>query len=134
MLETRLNGPQHIDYAKTKSWATLRREDPSFVPPTSANASKLVNGRNEKRQRDEEMEDAERRTKKDKPEEDDDEMEIDDDEETGSQDDNSCTSCCLRRSISICFTLFLRKPHLPPFQLPCCSPQPVYCAPTYHKK
>src|ERR1700676_1874550 len=29
---------QHIDYAKSKSYATLKREDPLFVPPNSAHA------------------------------------------------------------------------------------------------
>ncbi|KAF8897487.1 RNA-binding domain-containing protein [Infundibulicybe gibba] len=75
--------PMHIDYAKTKSYATLRREDPTFVPPTSANANAqaLQNGRSEKRQRDQDAE-AGRTAKREKPDDDDDEeMEIDDDDD-----------------------------------------------------
>ncbi|KAJ7179941.1 hypothetical protein C8R43DRAFT_971254 [Mycena crocata] len=77
--------PLHIDYAKTKSYATSRKEDPSFVPPTSANASALIvqNGRAEKkRQREEEVAEGERKAKRDKGDDDDDEeMEIDDEED-----------------------------------------------------
>lgn len=40
---------QHIEYAKTKSWATLKQEDPEFVPPKhAAPGAKLL----EKRPRD----------------------------------------------------------------------------------
>jgi U2 small nuclear ribonucleoprotein B'' len=79
--------PMRIDYAKSKSWATLRREDPSFVPPTSANASAIVSQKNkaghDKRQRDEDMADGEPGSKREKAsDEDDEEMEIDDDEES----------------------------------------------------
>ncbi|KAJ6614297.1 hypothetical protein B0H10DRAFT_1880702 [Mycena sp. CBHHK59/15] len=76
--------PLHIDYAKTKSYATSRKEDPSFVPPTSANASALImqNGRAEKkRQREEEAAEGERKAKRDKVDDDDEEMEIEDDED-----------------------------------------------------
>ncbi|KAJ7283705.1 hypothetical protein C8J57DRAFT_1710051 [Mycena rebaudengoi] len=76
--------PLHIDYAKTKSYATSRKEDPSFVPPTSANASALIvqNGRAEKkRQREEDAAEGERKAKRDKADEDDEEMEIDDEED-----------------------------------------------------
>ncbi|KAJ7047424.1 hypothetical protein C8F04DRAFT_936206 [Mycena alexandri] len=75
--------PLHIDYAKTKSYATSRKEDPSFVPPTSANASALLmqQGRaDKKRQREEEATEGERKAKRDKADDDDEEMEIDDEE------------------------------------------------------
>lgn len=82
---------QRIDYAKTKSYATLQREDPSFVPPTAANASSFVK-QNAKRQRDDEATDAERHAKREKGEEDEEEMEIDDEEETLQHDNlNTCT-------------------------------------------
>ncbi|KAK7061674.1 spliceosomal protein [Favolaschia claudopus] len=77
--------PLRITYAKSKSYATSRREDSSFVPPTSANASALLmqKGRaDKKRQRDEEVADGERKAKRDKGDDDDDEeMEIDDEED-----------------------------------------------------
>ncbi|KAJ7498976.1 hypothetical protein FB451DRAFT_1384727 [Mycena latifolia] len=76
--------PLHIDYAKTKSYATSRKEDPSFVPPTSANASALImqNGRAEKkRQREEEAAEGERKAKRDKADDDDEEMELEDEED-----------------------------------------------------
>ncbi|KAJ7904462.1 hypothetical protein B0H14DRAFT_2662967 [Mycena olivaceomarginata] len=66
--------PLRIAYAKSKSYATSRKEDPSFVPPTSANASALI-----------------RKAKRDKGDDDDEEMEIDDDEEN-PQNANTCTS------------------------------------------
>ncbi|KAJ6515945.1 hypothetical protein C8R45DRAFT_958173 [Mycena sanguinolenta] len=77
--------PLRITYAKSKSYATSRREDSSFVPPTSANASALIlqKGRaDKKRQREEEAVDGERKAKRDKGDDDDEEMEIDDEEET----------------------------------------------------
>ncbi|KAJ7179198.1 hypothetical protein C8R46DRAFT_1072829 [Mycena filopes] len=79
--------PLHIDYAKTKSYATSRKEDPSFVPATSANASALLlqKGRaDKKRQREEEVTEGERKAKRDKGDDDDEEMEIDEDEDTGN--------------------------------------------------
>ncbi|PBK72691.1 RNA-binding domain-containing protein [Armillaria solidipes] len=73
--------PMHIDYAKTKSYATLRREDPDFVPPKSANASVFVNG-DKKRRRDADAAEEEPGAKRDKAEDqDDEEMEIDDDDD-----------------------------------------------------
>jgi len=75
--------PLHLDYAKTKSYATSRREDPYFVPPTAANASAVVT-QNAKRQREEENQDGERNTKRDKSEEDEEEMEIDDEEDSAT--------------------------------------------------
>ncbi|EJF62786.1 RNA-binding domain-containing protein [Dichomitus squalens LYAD-421 SS1] len=84
--------PMHIEYAKTKSYATLRREDPDFVPPTSiyvknAPNGKLANGgAGEKRTRDDRMDEDARevkreRTDKDDEDDDDEEMEIEDDDE-----------------------------------------------------
>ncbi|KAG6890260.1 hypothetical protein C0992_002526 [Termitomyces sp. T32_za158] len=70
--------PIHIDYAKTKSYVTLRRDDPNFVPPTAANASSMLT---QKRQRDGEAADGERNAKREKSEEEEEEMEIDDDDE-----------------------------------------------------
>ncbi|KAJ4481479.1 hypothetical protein C8J55DRAFT_535736 [Lentinula edodes] len=79
--------PMHIDYAKTKSYATSRKDDPNFVPPNTANASSLIrNGaleKDKKRQREADDEIG-RQTKREKAESDD-EMEIDDDED---EDDN----------------------------------------------
>ncbi|KDQ64277.1 hypothetical protein JAAARDRAFT_116361 [Jaapia argillacea MUCL 33604] len=71
--------PLRIVYAKTKSYATLRKEDPNFVPPTTPGASQVVI---EKRVRDENMAIDERASKREKPDDDDgEEMEIEDDEE-----------------------------------------------------
>jgi hypothetical protein len=82
-----LNESQHIDYAKSKSYATLRREDPSFVPPSSANASAIAtrNGKIaiEKRPRDEEMAGGQPHSKREKGDDDEEEeMEIDEDEDS----------------------------------------------------
>ncbi|KAJ7276344.1 hypothetical protein B0H12DRAFT_1084892 [Mycena haematopus] len=77
--------PLRIAYAKSKSYATSRKEDPSFVPPTSANASALImqQGRvDKKRQREEDAAEGERKAKRDKGVDDDEEMEIDDEEES----------------------------------------------------
>ncbi|KAF8627179.1 hypothetical protein AX15_004497 [Amanita polypyramis BW_CC] len=75
--------PMRISYAKTKSYTTLRREDPNFVPPNAVNASPLV-VQNTKRQREEpEKADRERHVKREKSGEDEEEMEIDEDEEGG---------------------------------------------------
>jgi hypothetical protein len=67
---------QHIDYAKSKSYATSKREDPNFVPPTSANASAFINGK-----RPREDDGGEPQAKRDRADDSDEEMEIDDDEE-----------------------------------------------------
>jgi hypothetical protein len=102
---------QRISYAKTKSYATLRREDPNFIPPTSAHAknlnefnSKFANGVSitEKRPRDGDAI-AERESKRGKPdqnnddedEDDDDEMEIEEDEDVPltSNVESTSTSC-----------------------------------------
>ncbi|KAI0347086.1 RNA-binding domain-containing protein [Trametopsis cervina] len=91
--------PMHIEYAKTKSYATSKREDPDFVPPTSLHAqntaarlgSGVLNG-DGKRGRDDRMEEDGRNSKKERVEEDDDdgeEMEIDDDEDAGAKGKSS---------------------------------------------
>ncbi|KAI1786692.1 RNA-binding domain-containing protein [Ganoderma leucocontextum] len=88
--------PMHIEYAKTKSYATLRREDPGFVPPTSihvknAPTGRLANGASgEKRLRDDRMDEDARevkreRTDREEDEDDDEEMEIEDDDEGPKQ-------------------------------------------------
>lgn len=110
---------QHINYAKSKSYATLKREDPNFVQPNSANASQRVlqNERitisSDKRQRDEEEEE-ERQAKREKGDEDDEEeMEIDEDEESAhpaTSTLSSGTSLYLTSSIYSRFTTFHRKP------------------------
>jgi hypothetical protein len=84
---------KHIDYAKSKSYATLRNEDPDFVPPTAANASALLT-QNGKRTRDADAGD-ERQVKREKADDSDEEMEIDDEEELPGKTD-FCTSCYLR--------------------------------------
>ncbi|KAI5124989.1 hypothetical protein M0805_007414 [Coniferiporia weirii] len=88
--------PLHIHYAKTKSYAVLRREDPDFVPPnpvsarsTLQNGTLLSNGVSgaEKRGRedDEEMSDGTRHLKREKQggEDDGEEMELEDDDDSG---------------------------------------------------
>ncbi|KAJ8508395.1 hypothetical protein ONZ45_g9322 [Pleurotus djamor] len=73
--------PLHIDYAKTKSWATSKKEDPNFVPPI-------------KRSREDEAHDGERQVKREKSDDssDDEEMEIDeDDEDNGASKSNGAT-------------------------------------------
>ncbi|KAJ3994205.1 hypothetical protein F5050DRAFT_1776191 [Lentinula boryana] len=78
--------PMHIDYAKSKSYATSRRDDPNFVPPSAANASSLIrNGTldNDKKRHREVDDEVARQTKREKAESDD-EMEIDDDDDDDS--------------------------------------------------
>ncbi|KAI0638004.1 RNA-binding domain-containing protein [Trametes polyzona] len=83
--------PMHIEYAKTKSYATLRREDPNFVPPTSIHLKDAPNARalnGEKRQRDDRMDEDPREAKREKQDDSDDdgeEMEIEDDDEGGAK-------------------------------------------------
>ena len=84
---------KRVDYAKSKSYATLQREDPNFVPPTAANASSIVT-QNGKRSRDGDTGDSERHSKREKADDSDEEMEIDDEEETPQKND-LCMSCCL---------------------------------------
>ena len=64
---------QRISYAKSKSYATLRREDPNFVPPNLSHASSA------KRLR--EAEESHTRSKRERMDEDDEEMDIDDDDD-----------------------------------------------------
>lgn len=68
---------QHIEYAKTKSWATLKQEDPDFVPPKhAAPGAKLL----EKRPRDAEDVDQDTRArKKDRRTTEDEQMDVEDD-------------------------------------------------------
>lgn len=84
---------KHIDYAKLKSYATLRNEDPDFVPPTAANASALLT-QNKKRTKEANVGD-ERQAKREKVDDSDEEMEIDDEEELPRKND-FCTSYYLR--------------------------------------
>ncbi|THH31319.1 hypothetical protein EUX98_g2898 [Antrodiella citrinella] len=89
--------PMHITYAKSKSYATMRKEDPNFVPPTSVHAkdtaARMGNGAlsgSEKRQRgDDRMDEDEPEAKKEKTAEADDddgeEMEIEEDEDAGGR-------------------------------------------------
>ncbi|ESK97622.1 spliceosomal protein [Moniliophthora roreri MCA 2997] len=79
--------PMRIDYAKTKSYATSRREDPNFVPPSSTTASSLLaqNGvASGKRQREDDTGEGPQ-AKKEKSDSDDEEMEIDDDDDAPAQ-------------------------------------------------
>lgn len=80
--------PLHIQYAKTKSYAVLRREDPNFVPPNPLNAgSRLLNGAQEKRGRegDGDATDSSRQKKRERQDEDDEEMELEDDDDSGAK-------------------------------------------------
>ncbi|CCM04060.1 uncharacterized protein FIBRA_06219 [Fibroporia radiculosa] len=78
--------PMRVEYAKTKSYATLQREDPNFVPPMSVH-TKNANAQaasSEKRQRDDRMDEDERALKRERAADDDDddeEMEIEDDDD-----------------------------------------------------
>ncbi|KAH9998306.1 RNA-binding domain-containing protein [Russula vinacea] len=67
------NKPMRISYAKSKSYATLRREDPNFIPPNLSHASSA------KRLR--EAEESNMRSKRERVDEDDEEMDIDDDDD-----------------------------------------------------
>ncbi|KIJ56851.1 hypothetical protein M422DRAFT_22987 [Sphaerobolus stellatus SS14] len=78
--------PMHIEYAKTKSYAILQRDDPNFVHPTLSKkalpASVLTNGlTSEKRQREDDDADIERSRKREKSDDDGDEMEIEDEDD-----------------------------------------------------
>jgi len=68
--------PMRISYAKSKSYATLRREDPNFIPPSFAHAASAKRVR--------ETEESNVRSKREKAADaDDEEMDIEDDDETG---------------------------------------------------
>lgn len=81
---------QHIHYAKSKSYATLRLEDPNFVPPNTANASSLLT-QSGKRQRDGET-GGDRPPKREKGDGSDEEMEIEEDEESQQKDTSTSYS------------------------------------------
>ena len=123
---------KHIDYAKSKSYATLRNEDPDFVPPTAANASALLT-QNGKRTKDADAGD-ERQAKREKVDDSDEEMEIDDEEEPPRKND-FCTSCYLRILFKHLLHMFPEKP-----QLQAASPrkssshQLAFCVQIYLKK
>ncbi|EIN10918.1 RNA-binding domain-containing protein [Punctularia strigosozonata HHB-11173 SS5] len=74
--------PLRIQYAKTKSYATLKKEDPNFVPPNPAHAPQGVFSASEKRGREDDSENI-RPVKKEKQDDgsDDEEMEIEDDDD-----------------------------------------------------
>lgn len=80
---------QHIQYAKTKSYATLRKEDPEFLPPNPVaprlkqTPSALINGA-EKRSRDDDGGAEARSSKRERTGADDDgeEMEMDDEDDS----------------------------------------------------
>ncbi|RXW25288.1 hypothetical protein EST38_g569 [Candolleomyces aberdarensis] len=75
--------PMRIAYAKTKSYATLSREDPNFVPPNSVNASSVL--QNGKRGREEDAGE-QRQAKREKSDDDsDEEMEIEDEDDAPSK-------------------------------------------------
>jgi U2 small nuclear ribonucleoprotein B'' len=74
--------PLRINYAKSKSYATIKREDPSFIPPSLAiHSSALPNASaSQKRPMDDSADD--RLSKRGKQDDDsDEEMEIDDDDD-----------------------------------------------------
>ncbi|KAH7887793.1 hypothetical protein F5I97DRAFT_1935858 [Phlebopus sp. FC_14] len=86
--------PMRINYAKSKSYATSRREDPDFVPPTSVHArpsatqiGKVTVSSVDKRQRDDGAVDGEPQPKREKSQDESDgeEMEIDEDDENAQQ-------------------------------------------------
>jgi U2 small nuclear ribonucleoprotein B'' len=89
--------PIHIKYAKTKSYATLRREDPEFVSPSMITGSASISMQNlrvsdsqqqlKKRPREDENATEEPKKKKEKQEGDDsdEEMEIEDDDDEEDQ-------------------------------------------------
>lgn len=109
---------QHIEYAKTKSYATLKKEDPNFVPPNAlpvdVKESRLANGSSssEKRRRDDQMDADERSSKREKATEDDDdddeEMEIEDDEDTGAKPSDAASNGA---SMMMFYPVFPLHPH-----------------------
>ena len=79
---------KRISYAKSKSYATLRREDPNFIPPSFAHAASAKRVR--------EAEESNVRAKREKVvDADDEEMDIEDDDETGppTSTTSNSTSC-----------------------------------------
>ena len=113
---------QRIQYAKTKSYATSKRDDPNFVPPSVVNAraaASLAGPSSDKRAREEDGAADGRPVKKEKSrgdDDDDEEMEIEEDEDAAppgmSAAGDSYKSPCL------CFTLQYHPPwtsHRPAF-------------------
>lgn len=87
-----LANEKHIEYAKTKSYATLQREDPNFVHPALSkkppSESILSNGLiSEKRAREDGDGEDERDRKREKGEDEGEEMEIEEDDKPGSGQD-----------------------------------------------
>jgi hypothetical protein len=79
---------QHISYAKSKSYATLRREDPNFVTPNFAHAISAKRVR--------EAEESDVRAKREKvADADDEEMDIEDDDEAGPASTVANSTSCL---------------------------------------
>lgn len=118
-----LRSPQRIDYAKSKSYATLRKEDPNFVPPTSVHANALAQAQqNGKRPHDGDYADAEPSAKREKADESDEEMEIEDDDDSAPQSKPLSTSphifkpACPSRAV-------LQKRKTRPLALPNCCAQ-----------
>ncbi|KAI0321799.1 hypothetical protein OF83DRAFT_157437 [Amylostereum chailletii] len=77
--------PLRIQYAKTKSHSTLRREDPNFVPPNTPAARVAASKRPRE---DEDMDDGTTRNKREKADDNDDdgeEMDMDEDDEPGQK-------------------------------------------------
>ncbi|KAI9467310.1 hypothetical protein BJY52DRAFT_1110332 [Lactarius psammicola] len=102
--------PMRISYAKSKSHATLRREDPNFVPPNFAHASSAKRVR--------EAEESEVRAKREKAgDEDGEEMDIDDDDDAGPPAPSTSNS------MSNIFTVFSYGIILQPFVQPVHSAQ-----------
>ncbi|KAI0248810.1 RNA-binding domain-containing protein [Lactifluus subvellereus] len=89
--------PMHISYAKSKSYATLRREDPNFILPSFAHATSAKRVR--------EAEESDVRAKREKAaDEDGEEMDIDDDDEAGppvpsTSNSTSCIPTALHHGI-----------------------------------
>ena len=73
---------QHIEYAKSKSWATLKQEDPNFVPGIGTTNVPAPPKGGEKRPRETDANDPEERAAKRKGPADiaEEEMEIEDDD------------------------------------------------------
>ncbi|KAH9983208.1 RNA-binding domain-containing protein [Russula compacta] len=102
------NKPQRISYAKSKSHATLRREDPNFIPPNFAHASSAKRVR--------EAEEPNVRTKREKVADDDDEeMDIDDDDDEAGPPEpttSNSTSCISVFDYGTMFTSSCSTAHL----------------------
>ena len=92
---------KRISYAKSKSYATLRREDPNFIPPNFAHAASAKRVR--------EAEESNVRAKREKvADADDEEMDIEDDDEAGppASTTSNSTSCISSTVINLCNDVF----------------------------